>query len=195
MTAIVFTIGAALLAQADADYPGLEPWVFHVKQMNGSIDEKYVLVSQSELEKTYGWLNVTLNEPWLSSNERSDRIRHDQVVEKYAETSTTMDRRIKRGWEEHGGIFVDTAAGPAWVLEDEYELALRAEKIAEEAYASDVVSATPVPQTGTSGEPGESPGFFALWGYHIVIGFGALAGTGLIVWITMIRDRWVPLGP
>jgi len=177
---------SAVVAQSDPAAVGKEAYTF---VMNDG-ETLYVLVDPQEFEKTFSpFLSVSLNEPWLSLDEREQRIRRSDIQDPYPELSSTQARRIAEGWAAAGGVEVETPTGKKWVHEEEYELAQRAQSLAKSAYAEErPVRAQSAIAPLEASSP--SPDFFMRWGLHILIIMVTIALSAVVGWATMVRTPW-----
>ena len=191
MSLILLIASVGLLAQFDPDAPGMEPYVFFKR---GEDDVRlYALVKPEDLEETRKVIiNVILDEPWLPLSERHQTLRRSEYRDPYSPKPSTRARHIREGWLAYGGVEVDTPEGRVWIHGEEYELALRAERMAAEARGGDM--ADPVPRgASAAGASEEGLGFWSEWGVHIILVAGAVALSALVVWFTMLRGSWTPL--
>ena len=158
----------------------------------------YVIYLESPPERIYGFvgedewdkpsLTVKIDEPWNGSEER--RLRSSRITSKDKESRRARERRISKGWEENGGVEVETENGTRWVHKAEYELATRAREMAG------VIDAGPSSETDRAVEAGQSesppatdatPGFLELWGKHLAVIAAAAALSALVVWALILK--------
>lgn len=160
----------------------LEPYVFILK---GSDEAVYALVDPGDLKN--GAYNVIIEEPWLRST-RVEMLRQRDVEEAYAEPPHTNSRRIKEGWKAHGGVEIETANGPQWVLQSELDLAQRSLDLAVEE--QHVVATQAVETPIAVGEPAEQTAGIVQWWMHALVVVGALGASGLVVWWGFLKKDW-----
>lgn len=191
---LILIIAAAIhLGQAQPDTTGLKPYVFVAR--GDTTKNLHALVDPKELAQTRNpFLNVILDEPWLPWDQHKTLIRRDDYEDPYPEVSSARNRRIRAGWQENGGIEVDSAEGLIWVHKEEYDLAKRADEIAKAAYA-DEAQPSMAPTESAQEEDVDPLGFWAEWRMHVAIIGGAVVLTALVIWATMARGSWAVLRP
>ena len=184
----LFALG--LFAQLDPVTAGMEPYVFVERQ--DPAHKLHVVADPKDVAQTFSpFLDVILDEPWLAEHQRYQKLRRSDYEEPRPQISTTRKRRIREGWLANGGVEVETADGAIWISGVEYELARRAEEMA--AVATDgpesAQNSATIEQSG-----GEGLGFLSEWGMHLAIITAAAVLSALVIWITMTRGPWTPLG-
>ncbi len=171
-------IAAAALSQAPGQADA-HTWV--ITKKNG---ERMFGVAAEDQFKTM-IVKVRRDEPWLGPAGGDEvSIRAKDIEDRYLEPAGARRDRIRKGWEEHGGIEIETANGPGWVLKEEYELAEKARRMAGAAPvpspdgtppADEVAPAENAPAPGVS-----PPGFLSQWGVHLGIAAAATALLALV---------------
>lgn len=191
MPLVLSIVTILLLGQLDAGTAGMEPYVF--VERGEEAGRLYALVEPEDLKRTVNpFIVVILDEPWLPIEQRRLNLRRSNFEDFYPEVSSTRKARIRKGWEAHGGVEVDTREGRVWVHGEEAEFARRAEEMAAAARGGETVVSSPAP--GSAGDVAREPlGFWMEWGVHAAIIAGAALLAAVVIWATLVRGPWTAL--
>jgi hypothetical protein len=122
--------------------------------------------------------------PWNPKQEYQAPFR--KVTYGY-ETATFRKERLTAGWEKAGYVFVKTAAGEVPVLEQELELAKRAQEMATPTVPEGESQAVLASMTGdTPTASSATPS----WLGHVLIVLAGLVLAGVVIKLMVMNDQW-----
>jgi hypothetical protein len=159
-----------------------EPFVFDMT--DGT--RIHALAQKSDVEnERQVQIEVRIEEPWKRFAENRT-LRRKDIDFAAPEAPATYNIRVKKEWEAHGGVLIETGSGESWVLQSELDLAQRSIDLSTPEITTE---AAPVPVPSVV-QRRESVGFVAQWWMHGTLGLGMLVLISGVFWWGFLKKSW-----
>lgn len=185
MNVVVTVFILILSAQRESLSENDLPYAIQLK--NG--ESIHAFVEDDQWKKTR--MRVELDAPWLDPQYRRETIwsRDIDVEDTYRENAGERNRRIVRGYEAVGFVFLETEGDGRWIHKSEIALADRAFEleglVLEKRLAKDSDAEAEI--IGEALVERERAPFLELWGMHVALAAGLLVLGGLVSWGLIFR--------